>query len=426
MDNASFIDKVSRFAKLSSSVGGFAARAIGEKTFGIEIDDEAYAKKLKQDLGLLKGPLVKVAQFLATIPDAIPSEYANHLLELQSNAPSMGPSFVRRRMQGELGPDWQSKFQSFNMEASAAASLGQVHQAQHHDGSTLACKLQYPHMIDTVESDLNNFKLILGLYHTFSKAINTQEIQQEIKDRLLEELDYSNELYNIEKYQKIFQDLHFVDVPQVFSELSTKRLLTMQWMEGTPLLQNLEESCSFREQVATNLFSAWYLPFYHHGVIHGDPHLGNYLVKKNTSISLLDFGCVRHFSANFVKAVVDLYKAFRDNKPDLAVHAYEQWGFTNISNEIIEIMNQWALLLYSPLLEDKVRPIQQNFSGAHGWETASKVHSELKRLGGIRPPREFVFMDRAAVGLGASLMRLRVELNWHKMFENLINNSSFL
>jgi predicted unusual protein kinase regulating ubiquinone biosynthesis (AarF/ABC1/UbiB family) len=426
MDNASFVDRLSRFAKLSTSIGGLAARTIGEKTFGVKIDDEIYAQKLKENLGSLKGPLVKVAQFLATIPDAIPVEYANHLLELQSNAPSMGVSFVRRRMQAELGPNWLAKFQSFNMEASAAASLGQVHRAQHHDGTALACKLQYPHMIDTVESDLSNFRLILGLYHTFNKALDTAEIQQEIKDHLLEELDYENESSNIKRYQEIFEHTDFVEVPQVFPELSTKRLITMNWLSGMPLLQNLEQPQEFREQVAHNLFHAWYLPFYHHGVIHGDPHLGNYLVQKNGAISLLDFGCIRYFSPNFVQAVVDLYKAFRDNQPDLAVHAYKQWGFTNISKEMIDVMNHWAMLLYSPLLDDRVRPIQENFSGAQGWETASKVHSELKRLGGIRPPREFVFMDRAAVGLGASLMRLRVEMNWHQMFEKLISNSSFL
>ncbi len=112
----------------------------------------------------------------------------------------------------------------------------------------------------------------------------------------------------------------------------------------------------------------------------------------------------------------------RDNDRDLAVYAYESWGFDGLDNEAIDVLNMWAEFIYAPLLEDKVRPIQQMRNGKAGRELAGKVHSELKRIGGIRPPREFVLMDRAAVGLGSVFMHLGAEVNWHTLFHDLIDD----
>jgi hypothetical protein len=121
-----------------------------------------------------------------------------------------------------------------------------------------------------------------------------------------------------------------------------------------------------------------------------------------------------------VQGVIDLYRSLQKNDRELSVHAYESWGFQNLTTEMIDIITQWAQLLYAPLLEDRIRPIQDVADGRLGWETATKVHAELERLGGIRPPQEFVFMDRAAVGIGSVIMRLNATQNWHQLFEELI------
>src|ERR1700761_5824753 len=144
MSGSNLFGEIRRFARTSGAVGGIAARVAGERVFGIKTDRASHAEDLRQILGGLKGPLMKVAQILTTIPDALPPEYAAELSELQANAPPMGWPFVRRRMSGELGPDWQSRFRSFGQEAAAAASLGQVHRATLLDGRDVACKLQYP------------------------------------------------------------------------------------------------------------------------------------------------------------------------------------------------------------------------------------------------------------------------------------------
>ena len=422
MSGSNFFGEVRRFAKTSGAVGGIAARVAGERVFGIKTDRAAHAEDLKVILGGLKGPLMKVAQFLSTVPDALPTEYAAELAQLQANAPAMGWSFVRRRMASELGPDWQSKFASFSQDASAAASLGQVHRATLPDGTDVACKLQYPDMPSTVEADLRQLKLAMAVYHRMDNAIHQDEIYKELRERLREELDYRREAAQMRLYGLMLEDQPGVHVPVPVPAFSTDRLLTMTWLGGRPLMQRLAEDPpqEERNQIAEALFRAWYVPFYRYGVIHGDPHLGNYQVRPDGSVNLLDFGAIRVFGAGFVSGVIALFEAVRDHDDDKAYHAYERWGFTDLTREKMDVLHMWARFLYEPLTEDRVRRIQETDDPMFGREVAAKVHAGLKRTGGVMPPREFVLMDRSAIGLGGVFLRLRAELNWSRLFQDLI------
>ncbi|MGB0756211.1 MAG: ABC1 kinase family protein [Candidatus Puniceispirillaceae bacterium] len=415
--------RLKRYAKVTTTMSGLAARMAGERYLGMDIDRDRHAAQLREALGSLKGPLMKVAQILSTIPDALPAEYADELASLQADAPSMGWLFVKRRMAAELGADWQSQFAEFNRTAISAASLGQVHKAVSPDGQPLAVKLQYPDMASAIDADLRQLKLVFQLYERFDSAISTNDIYNELSDRLHEELDYCREAANLALYRDMLKDEAHVTMPQYLPELSTGRVLTMSWVEGQKLMAWLEGAPSQEErnQVAMNMFRAWYVPFYFYGVIHGDPHLGNYSIDNRLNINLMDFGSIRIFRPDFVSGVIDLYKALRDSDEALALQAYEKWGFHGLDKEAIEVLNMWAGFIYAPLLEDGVRPIQQMRGGSEGRELAGKVHQELKRIGGIKPPREFVLMDRAAVGLGSVFMHLSAEVNWHKLFHELID-----
>jgi len=416
--------RLKRYLNVSTNITGTAARFVAEHLLGTHIDHEIQARALTSALGNLKGPMMKVAQLLATIPDALPPEYALEFLSLQADAPAMGWPFVKRRMLTELGNDWQSKFKSFEHVATAAASLGQVHKACAFDDRILACKLQYPDMSSVVEADLKQLKLILKIYESTVGAIDTEDLYQEISERLREELDYELEAGHMQFYRRIFTGFDFIHIPEVIPGLSTKRLLTMTWLEGHRIKEIIEEPQELRNTIARNLFYSWYYPFYQHGIIHGDPHLGNYTFNKDGSINLLDFGCMRQFQSQFIQGVLDLYQARKTNNRELAVKAYETWGFQNLSNEIIDVLNLWADLLCEPILDNRVRPIQEGHSGVFGREVADKVHHELRRLGGVKPPREFVFMDRAAVGIGSVCMHLRAELNWHDLFLEVIGDKA--
>lgn len=413
--------RLKRYARVGRAAGGLAAKVAGARLFGVNIDKPRHASELQAALGGLKGPLMKVAQIMATIPDMLPEEYMNELARLQTNAPSMGRSFVRRRMRTELGAGWRGRFGDFEPEASAAASLGQVHRAVGGDGRALACKLQYPDMKSAVEADLKQLKLIFGVYFRYDNAIDPVNIHAELSERLREELDYEREARNMGLYRHILAGEENVHVPESLPELSTDRLLTMTWLDGRPLMDSVGAAPETRNAVALNMFRAWYLPLYGYGVIHGDPHLGNYTVRGDNAVNLLDFGCIRVFRPAFARAVIDLYNAIRGDDEDLAVHAYETWGFENLDRRVIEILNQWARFLYKPLLEDRVMPIQETGGVAYGAGVAAKVHRELRETGGVAPPREFVLMDRAAIGLGSVFTHLKAEINWHRMFHDLID-----
>ena len=142
----------------------------------------------------------------------------------------------------------------------------------------------------------------------------------------------------------------------------------------------------------------------------------------NLFIVIDEFAFLKKELPEFVAGVIDLYEALRRNDEALAVHAYETWGFRNLSRELIAVLNQWAAFVYAPLMEDRPRLIEETNSGVYGREVAEKVHRDLRRVGGVTPPREFVLMDRAAIGLGSVFMHLRAEINWHRLFHDLIRD----
>lgn len=416
--------EILRYGQVGGTMAGLAAKLAGERYLGRTINKTDHAAQLTSALGGLKGPLMKVGQILATIPEALPPEYARDFQQLQSNAPPMGWPFVRRRMKTELGPDWETKFKEFEKEAAAAASLGQVHKAITHDGQTIACKLQYPDMASAIKADLAQLKLIFSLYEKYDSSIQTKYIHEELAARLYEELDYALEAKYAKLYAAMLEDEPNVHVPGIIDDLSTDRLLCSTWLEGEKILNFVDAHPDQRNRLAMNMFRAWYVPLYYYGVIHGDPHLGNYTVRKDESINLLDFGCVRIFPPKFVEGVINLYRALMTDDTALAVHAYETWGFQNLSNDQVETLNIWARFLYGPIMDDTVRPIGEVTNGIYGRETAEKVHKKLRELsrdkGGVTIPREFVFMDRAALGLGSVFLHLKAEINWYRVFNELI------
>ena len=223
--------------------------------------------------------------------------------------------------------------------------------------------------------------------------------------------------------------IDIVRVPNAWPDLSTGRLLTLDWLDGTRMLSHTNDPLAVRNALATAMFTAWWFPFSRFGVIHGDPHLGNYTVfsrgGKASGINLLDYGCIRIFPPKFVRGVVDLYNGLLHGDDDLIVSAYETWGFRKLSRDLIEALNIWARFIYAPLLDDRVRSIADGVApGEYGRREAFRVHQALKRKGPVKVPREFVFMDRAAIGLGAVFLHLRAELNFYRLFNEAIEHFS--
>jgi predicted unusual protein kinase regulating ubiquinone biosynthesis (AarF/ABC1/UbiB family) len=418
--------RATRYARLGVNAGALAARMGVNRLRGVGASDDARA--LASTLGGLKGPMMKVAQMLATIPDALPDDYAAEMMRLQSQAPPMGASFVRRRMQAELGPDWRARFAAFDAAPAAAASLGQVHRAASLEGEPLACKLQYPDMASAVEADLAQLDLLMSLHRRIGPAINTREMAREIRARLREELDYEREAKLARLYAIMLADRPSIRVPKVFEALSTRRLLTLQWLDGEPLVAFEQAAQECRNAIAIALFEAWWRPFLRYGIIHGDPHLGNYSVKPEPSgggiaaLNLFDYGCVRIFPERFVLGVVELYRALRENDSARLVNAYELWGFARLSRGVIEAMNIWARFICGPILDDRERSVADGVKpGEYGRREIGAVMRALRAEGGdLVIPREFVFLERATIGLGGAYLRLGAKLNFHRLYETAI------
>jgi len=411
--------RVARFASVGAGLSG-AAVAMGSNALRGGGDLEARnARALKEALGRLKGPLMKVAQMATTVPDLLPPEFAVELAELQMSAPSMGPAFVRRRMSAELGADWAAKFASFDLAPAAAASLGQVHRARSLDGQDLAVKLQYPEMQSAVESDLAQMRALMALGRRIFGAIDTREIAAEITERIREELDYAREAKAMDLYRAFFAAREDIVAPAALPALSTGRLITMTWLEGRGLTSFETADQAVRDRIARLLFEAWWTPLIRIGVIHGDPHLGNYsLAGEAERLNLLDFGCIRIFPASFVDGVVRLYRALIEDDFEAQTEAYRSWGFAGLTPPLVEALNIWARFIYGPLLEDRVRTVADGVRpAAYGRREAFQLKQALDQLGPVTVPREFVFMERAAIGLGAAFLRLGAAMNWRRLFE---------
>ena len=418
--------RVARFARVGAGLSGAAATFGANALFSGGDADARNAKALKEALGRLKGPLMKVAQMFATVPDLLPPEFAAQLAELQTSAPAMGPAFVRRRLSAELGADWPSRFASFDLTPSAAASLGQVHRAVAHDGRALAVKLQYPDMQSAVESDLGQLRALLVLGRQVFGSVDTREVAIEISERIREELDYVHEAASMKLYHSFFDGRDDIVVPRVDPSLSTARLLTMDWLDGRGLSTFKDADQGTRNTIAGRLFEAWWTPLIKVGVIHGDPHLGNYSFSDDAArLNLLDFGCVRIFPPSFVGGVVRLFRAMVDGDREGEAEAYRAWGFKGLSDDLIDVLGIWARFIYGPLIDDRVRTVADGVKpGEYGRREAFQVKRALEEKGPVTIPREFVFMDRAAIGLGSAFLHLSAEQNWRRLFEKSLEGFS--
>ncbi|MFN7662923.1 MAG: ABC1 kinase family protein [Alphaproteobacteria bacterium] len=417
MDKNTPLERVKRYSHSSTTLVSLATKYL--------LSNDISAQDLSHRLGQLKGPLMKIGQLLAMVPGLIPPVYEQALLSLNAQAPPMGPLFVKRRMKGELGPYWEDCFSHFDYHPFAAASIGQVHRAISLDQQLLACKLQYPNMAGIIEADLKQFNILKSLYETRPHGLDLDQFLEEIKSHLYKEISYHEEAKHIQIFQNIFSSFDTVIVPRVISPLSTDRLLTMSYLKGDSLDGICTMSQSIKNTAAHNLFFAWYHPFYRHGYLHGDPHAGNYLFSKEGHVSLLDFGCVREFPPSFIKAVYTLYNGLQNNNKDLLVCAYEGWGFKNLNLKTIDSLTSWAGLFYGPLLEDKSISLADRYNTEDIKQMGREVLTSFKQQGALEIPREFVLMHRVAVGMGSAFIKLGAQLNWHRLFETLLDQAGF-
>jgi predicted unusual protein kinase regulating ubiquinone biosynthesis (AarF/ABC1/UbiB family) len=250
-------------------------------------------------------------------------------------------------------------------------------------------------------------------------SLDTREAVEEIGARLREELDYVREAKAMRLYRAFFAERRDIRIPRPIEDLSTARLLTMGWLDGQGLTAVKSADQETRNRFAQLLFEAWWTPLIHIGVIHGDPHLGNYsFAEGEPALNLLDFGCIRIFPPTFIGGVVRLFHAMVAGDKAGEREAYRAWGFKNLTDDLADVLGIWARFIYGPLLDDRVRTVADGLAPSqYGRREAFEVKQALEQKGPVTIPREFVFMDRAAIGLGSAFLHLGAELNWRRLFE---------
>jgi predicted unusual protein kinase regulating ubiquinone biosynthesis (AarF/ABC1/UbiB family) len=381
------------------------------------------AIKLVQRSKELRGAFTKLVQMLSMRDDILPAEVLGILSSVQSSVPPMEYPLIRRQIVRELGHPPEQIFASFDHEAFAAASLGQVHKAHLKSGREVVVKVQYPGVEQTVEQDLRNIKALLQAITVLGRDVMRQKIDQrdlyrELEERLHEELDYVNEAKNIALFQRMFRDDDEVVIPDVYPDLSSRRVLTMGLVEGYPLQAVLGPGVdqALKDWVAIKYFRVLWRQIFEFGVVHTDPHPGNYLVTYHPKLAILDFGSIRILPEKIRKAYHRLCRAALADDYATMARCFVELEYIDKDDDpdpLIRILK----ILFEPALRDELYDARKYNTVERGIQIAAiGLEHRLFKVPGHR-----VFLLRALAGLDAYLKQLGTVANWHREFKRCVD-----
>ncbi|MBI2890822.1 MAG: AarF/ABC1/UbiB kinase family protein [Nitrospirae bacterium] len=393
----------------------------------------------------LKGPLLKVGQMLSQ-QEFLPGEFLRALTDLHSNVPPMEYPVIRKQFMKEFKAPPEKVFKSFEKEAFAAASLGQVHRAELPNGTTVAVKIQYPDAVKLVESDLGVLKTGIALLKGVAadlfreQKLDLSEVYDEIAENLYREVDYELEAKNAKEFRQLFKDEEDIVVPRVYEDYSTGRILAMEYLEGVPILEFIDwvmdaqrdglplqfssGKAECGQWLAERLGNFYWRQFFRFGLIHGDPHPGNYLIlgpgrgdgNGLPRLGVIDYGCVRRFPGTFVQDMAGLLRTVIRGEKENAGPYYERVGLM-LPGEDPNLLWPISRVYLAPLLEDQPFEVRSLDVIRQGTGIAKHLlrHRYLPQY-----QREFVFIDRNVVGFWSYLMKLHARINLHRLLMSYI------
>jgi predicted unusual protein kinase regulating ubiquinone biosynthesis (AarF/ABC1/UbiB family) len=373
----------------------------------------------------LRGAFMKLAQMLSMRTDLFPAEALEVLSVVQSSAPPMPWARVRQVLTDELGAAPEERFRHVEHEAFAAASLGQVHRATLTDGTAVVVKVQYPGVAATVHQDVQNVKALLKVFTAIARDVMRQdvdprEVAAELEARLREELDYVHEAANLERFRKLLADDPEVRIPRVHRALTTTRVLTMEYLEGYPI-QDIMAPGVDRELVdwvAVKLFALLWRQVLEFGVLHTDPHPGNYLVTHHPRLGILDFGAVRVFEEPIRRAYLRLASGLLAHDDDEIGAACVALGFVGASDDPAPLVRMMHIIC-EPLERDA--PFDPRTYDLMARATEVSQLALEHRL--FRAPGHQVFLLRALMGLDGYLKTFGTVRNWHRIFRTIVTRA---
>jgi len=371
----------------------------------------------------LRGAFMKLVQMLSMRSDILPSEVVNILSIVQSSVPPMDYNLIRAQVKTELSKYPEQLFKRFDREAFAAASLGQVHRARLKSGEDVVVKIQYPGVDETVVQDLQNMKALLHIFTLITRDVlrqkfDTGEIYQEMEERLREELDYVHEANNVALFQRLFADDNEVVIPRVYSDFSSRRVLTMEFVDGYKLQDILAPGVDkeLKDWVAVKYFQITWRQIFEFGVLHTDPHPGNYLITYHPKLAMLDFGSVRVFPEEIRKGYHTLAKAILERDEETMARCFVLLGYLDPGDDpapLVRIM----YIIFEPVLEDRVSDPRDFDSVGKTMEiTAIGLENRIFNAPGHR-----LFLVRALMGLDSYVHQFGTVTNWHRLFRECID-----
>ena len=393
-----------------------------------EQEQELFALHLKNALKIvegsheLRGAFLKLIQMLSMRSDLFPTEVLDILAVVQSSVPPMEYGLIRAQVENELGKDPEQLFRHFDQKAFAAASLGQVHRAQLLSGAEVVVKVQYPGVDETVEQDLKNLKALLKVLTLILRDVMRQnfdaaEIYQEMEDRLREELDYVNEANNIVLFQRLFAGDDAVIIPRVYLDFSSRRVLTLEFIDGYKLQDVLAPGVdrALKDWVAVKYFEITWRQICSFGVLHTDPHPGNYLISYHPKIAILDFGSVRLFPDDIREGYRRLAQAVLDRDEITMARCFLALGYLDPGDDP-EPLFRIMYLVFEPVLEDRMYD-PQDFQAV---DTAREVTNISFQHRIFKTPGHRLFLVRALLGLESYVQQFGTVTNWHRIFRQCV------
>jgi predicted unusual protein kinase regulating ubiquinone biosynthesis (AarF/ABC1/UbiB family) len=388
--------------------------------------DEAHqlrtAEQVAAALGNMKGALMKLGQMASFLDQGLPEPVRDALAELQAGAPPMAPELARATAEASFGQPLEALFAEWDDEPLAAASIGQVHRARTHDGRAVAVKVQYPGVRDAIGADLDNAGLLFAGMGLLFPGMEPGPLVAELRERLVEELDYRLEAENLAFFAREYRDHPFIHVPEVFPELSTDQVLTTELVEGARFAE-VEHSWSQAERdlAAEAIYRFVFRSLYRLHAFNGDPHPGNYLFHPGGRVTFLDFGLVKHFERHDVDVLARMVEAIvlRDDMPGYR-RALADAGFLPLDAPFTdEQIEDYFGHFYDFVRQDRTMTITPEWSSesVRRFFDPTGPHGEVMKTANVPPA--FVIIQRINLGLFAVLGELGATANWRRIAEEL-------
>ena len=429
--------RIGRSAKLGTAIGGQATRYAGTAAANVVRSEDRSQEKLETRhietalkmasvLGEMKGAAMKIGQMASFIDvDFLPPEYReiyqDRLSKLRTSAPAMPWEKVSAVLEDEYGEEPERVFGSIEPEAFAAASIGQVHRATLHDGTPVAVKIQYPGIADALESDVANAGILVRLARVLAPGLDAKAVASELRERVLEELDYEFEAQNQRTFARAYDGHPFIFVPKVHSRLSRRRVLVSDYVEGRGFDEVKDLEQDERDIFGEIVFRFCFGSIYHLQHFNADTHPGNYLLMEDGRVAFLDFGMTKRVSNQQIQLEQRAVDAAGRDDPEGLREALHDLGFVSDPTRVdAERLMEHVKMVGGWYLEDgEVRISPKRVMKMI--EVTSDPRSDFFDL--VRKeslPADELMGRRMETGLLAVLAQLRATANWHRIMREWV------